>query len=144
MGKVIEKERDIMLKIAESGENGPVLMLNQNRYKQGEYPNGDLYKKWRLVNKTMIDSVDGKIIWTLPVKGQVLINGHLEPLDEMLAYWYPSHGAFLDMIKSASVDSKRNLRLVAELTQRADHPVNPLIPETSYLKGFSFEILPSW
>ena len=55
-----------------------------------------------------------------------------------------THRAFLDMIKSASVDSKRNLRLLAELTQRADHPVNPLIPETSYLKGFSFEILPSW
>ena len=68
MDKVIEKERNIMLKIAESGDDGPVLMLNQNRYKQGEYPNGDLYKKWRLVNKKMIDSVDGKIIWTLPVK----------------------------------------------------------------------------
>ena len=51
---------------------------------------------------------------------------------------------FLDMIKSASVDSKRNLRLIAEHTQRDDHPINPLIPETSYLKGFSFEILPSW
>ena len=100
MDKVIEEERDIMSEIAESADDCPVLMLNQNRYKQGEYPNGDLYKKWRLVNKTMIDSVDGKIIWTLPVKGQVLINGHLETLDEILAYWYPSHGAFLDMIKS--------------------------------------------
>ena len=65
MDKVIEKERDIMLKIAESGDDGPVLMLNQNRYKQGEYPNGDLYKKWRLVNKTMIDSVGKKIYGSL-------------------------------------------------------------------------------
>ena len=55
-----------------------------------------------------------------------------------------SDRAFLDMIKSASVDSKRSLRLVAEYNQRADHPVNPLIPETSYLKGYSFEVLPSW
>ena len=55
-----------------------------------------------------------------------------------------SNRAFLDMIRSASVDSKRNLRLIEEYTQRADHPVNPLIPETSYLKGFSFEVLPSW
>ncbi|MEO1859845.1 MAG: class I SAM-dependent methyltransferase, partial [Verrucomicrobiales bacterium] len=55
-----------------------------------------------------------------------------------------SDRAFLDMIKSASVDSKRNLRLIAEYNQRADHPVNPLIPETSYLKGYSFEVLPSW
>ena len=100
MDKVIEEERDIMSEIAESADDCPVLMLNQNRYKQGEYPNGDLYKKWRLVNKTMIDSVGGKIIWELPVKGQVLINGHLEALDEILAYWYPSHAAFLGMIKS--------------------------------------------
>ena len=55
-----------------------------------------------------------------------------------------SDRVFLDMIRSASVDSKRNLRLIEEYTQRADHPVNPLIPETSYLKGFSFEVLPSW
>jgi len=43
----------------------------------------------------MIDRVSGKIIWTLPVKGQVLINGHLEALDEILAYWYPTHLSFL-------------------------------------------------
>lgn len=55
-----------------------------------------------------------------------------------------SDHAFLDMIKSASVDAKKNLRLIEEYTQRADHPVNPLIPETSYLKGFSFEVIPSW
>ena len=48
----------------------------------------------------MIDRVSGKIIWTLPVKGQVLINGHLEALDEILAYWYPSNSSFLEMVNS--------------------------------------------
>ena len=109
MDKVIEKERDIMSNIAESGNDRPVLMINQNRYKKGEFPNGSLYKKWRTVNKEMIDSVGGKIIWTLPVKGQVLINGHLEALDEILAYWYPSHAAFLVMIKAQNV--MRTLKL---------------------------------
>ncbi|PPR63718.1 MAG: hypothetical protein CFH10_00443 [Alphaproteobacteria bacterium MarineAlpha4_Bin2] len=48
----------------------------------------------------MIDGVRGKILWTLQVQGQIMINGHLEPLDEILAYWYPSSRAFLDMISS--------------------------------------------
>ena len=117
MDKVIEKERDIMSNIAESGNDHPVLMINQNRYKKGEYPNGSLYKKWRSVNKAMIDSVGGKIIWTLPVKGQVLINGHLETLDEILAYWYPSHGAFLEMIKSP--ERIENFKIRKELIEYA-------------------------
>ena len=29
-----------------------------------------------------------------------LINGNLEPLDEILAYLYPSHKAFLSMVNS--------------------------------------------
>ena len=32
--------------------------------------------------------------------GQTLINGHLEVVDEILAYWYPSHKSFLEMVSS--------------------------------------------
>ena len=35
-----------------------------------------------------------------PCQQARLINGNLEPLDEILAYWYPSHKAFLSMINS--------------------------------------------
>ena len=91
-------------------ENGPVLMVNCNRYRIGEYPDGELYRRWRTVNQQMLDAVDGKILWTLPVQGQPLINGDLEPLDEILAYWYPSHQAFLDMATSDLKDENMEAR----------------------------------
>ena len=46
----------------------------------------------------MINEVKGKVIWTTKSRGSTLINGNLEPLDEILAYWYPSYKAFLSMI----------------------------------------------
>ena len=87
-----------MLEIARTADY-PVLMINLNRYKPGLFPDSDLYQHWREVNAEMIGNVGGKILWTLPVKGQILINGPLEPLDEILAYWYPSHQSFLDIPK---------------------------------------------
>lgn len=110
MDTIIQTERDLMEQIAQSGRDEPVLMINQNRYKKGIFPNGELYKKWRDVHKIMIDGVAGKIIWTLPIKGQILINGHLEELDEILAYWYPSHQAFLDMVKSPGREENFEIR----------------------------------
>ena len=46
----------------------------------------------------MINEVKGKVIWTLKVEAPYLINGNLEPLDEILAYWYLFYKAFLSMI----------------------------------------------
>ena len=100
MDTVIESQREEMMLKAASGDESPVLMINQNRYIGEVFPDGALYKRWRAVNKKMIDGVGGKILWALPVHGQILVNGHLEPLDEILAYWYPSSQAFLDMISS--------------------------------------------
>ena len=50
---------------------------------------------------------------------------------------------FLENIGRASVDAKKSLRLVAEHKQRADHPILITIPETSYLKGFTVEVIPT-
>lgn len=52
--------------------------------------------------------------------------------------------AFLEMVRDAAVDAKRTLRQVATYAQRPDHPINPLIPETEYLHGFAFEVVPAW
>lgn len=60
--------------------------------------------------------------------------------DGILATYSCSHhvgeGEFLDMIRDASVDAKRTLRILDRQTQRRDHPVIATIPETQYLKGF--------
>lgn len=67
--------------------------------------------------------------------------------DGIMATYCCSHHAtrelFLDNIISASVDAKKSLRMVASHGQRLDHPVLPAIPETEYLKGFVFQLMPS-
>ncbi len=49
---------------------------------------------------------------------------------------------FLSNLRDAAVDARRTLRLVESYCQRADHPILPTIPETEYLKGFCFQLLP--
>ena len=110
MDSIIEKNRKNMEIIAKSDNDYPVLMINQNRYLKGEFPNGDLYLKWRSVNKKMISEVKGEVIWSLKVEAPYLINGNLEPLDEILAFWYPSHKAFLSMINSSHRKDNFELR----------------------------------
>ena len=113
MDTILQKDRDEMEIIAKSDKDYPVLMINQNRYLKGEFPNGDLYSKWRSTNKKMISEVKGKVIWSLKVEAPHLINGNLEPLDEILAYLYPSHKAFLSMVNSPY--RKDNFELRKEL-----------------------------
>ena len=50
-----------------------------------------------------------------------------------------SEKEFFDIICDASVDAKRTLRVIDSHTQRRDHPVIATLPETHYLKGFTFE-----
>lgn len=49
---------------------------------------------------------------------------------------------FLSVINEATVDAKRTLRLLETYTQGRDHPVIATLPESSYLKGFLFEMVP--
>ena len=42
----------------------------------------------------------------------------------------------------ASVDARRTLRQITSFSQGADHPIISTIPETEYLKGFLFELVP--
>ena len=88
-----------MRKIAASDNDEPLLMLNLNRYIAGEYPNGKLYNEWRRVNKQMLDASEGKLLFVLPIRGKRLSNGVSEDLDEVIAFWYPTHQSFLNMTK---------------------------------------------
>lgn len=56
---------------------------------------------------------------------------------------HASRELFLENVVSASVDAKRTIRLVGNHSQRPDHPILPAIPETEYLKGFTFQLTPS-
>ena len=93
----ITKKRKIIEKIAEKNGSA-VLVMNQNLYTQrADFPNAILYNKWREINQQMISFVGGEILWSLSVHGQIIHYGENRPLHEILAYWYPSHQAFLNM-----------------------------------------------
>ncbi len=66
--------------------------------------------------------------------------------DGLLATFSCSHHvsdtAFSQAISDALVDARRSARRVRRFEQALDHPVLPTIPETEYLKGFLFEMMP--
>lgn len=68
--------------------------------------------------------------------------------DGILATFCCSHHVsreeFLGVICEAAVDARRTLRLVESHGQRLDHPVIPTVPETEYLKGFTFQLVAGW
>lgn len=72
---------------------------------------------------------------------KLLGNGGL--LSTFCCSHHASRELFLANLVEAAVDAKKSIRLIAEHHQRADHPVLPALPETSYLKGFTVEVIPS-
>ncbi len=66
--------------------------------------------------------------------------------DGLLATFCCSHHVsgehFREIINDATVDAKRTLRQIAYFTQGLDHPIIPTLPETEYLKGFLFDLVP--
>ncbi len=56
---------------------------------------------------------------------------------------HASRELFQENLVDASVDAKKSLRLIAEHAQRPDHPILISIPETSYLKGLTVEVIAS-
>ena len=67
--------------------------------------------------------------------------------DGILATFCCSHHAtrehFLQSVRDACVDARKTLRLLDSHTQRLDHPIIPTLPETEYLKGFTFQLAPN-
>jgi 23S rRNA G2069 N7-methylase RlmK/C1962 C5-methylase RlmI len=43
---------------------------------------------------------------------------------------------------SAAIDVRKRVKIVKFLKQSSDHPIDPFIPETYYLKGFLFLVSP--
>ena len=93
--------------IAASNNDTPVLMVNLNKYYEGEYPNGDAYNDYMKALHVLLQHVGGKILWRTPVYGQPI---GTQPLDEIIGAWYPSHRAFLALRDQGKV-SEDNFRL---------------------------------
>lgn len=104
-------EFELIQKIAESDQDGPVLMLNQNRYAPAaNYPNGQLYTDYMKALHGLLPRVGGKVLWQIPVYGQPVGE---QPLHEILAAWYPTHKAFVALTQQVGAEENFRLRALA-------------------------------
>ena len=87
--------------LADSGHDGPVLMLNLNLYTEAAgFPDGALYRDYMAVLERFLPAVGARILWR-------------QPLHEVLAAWYPSHRAFLDLPTAPGAAENYRLRQLA-------------------------------
>jgi uncharacterized protein (DUF1330 family) len=78
-----------MQEIAESDSDGPIVMLNLNRYRDRE-----AYARYGEVALRVLERVGGRILWHAEIQGTVIGEGE-ERFDDVIAVWYPSAAAFL-------------------------------------------------
>jgi hypothetical protein len=93
--RVNREEFSIIQRIAASADDGPVLMVNLNRYApKANFPNGDLYLQYVSGLGPFIEAAGGKILGRLPVFGQAVGD---QKIDEMIFAWYPLHKIFANL-----------------------------------------------
>jgi len=116
--------------IAASHRDAPVVMLNLNRYREraayaGDVPGGlpaevtgpEAYLRYGIVAAGVIARVGGSILWHTVPTGTV-IGDERDRYDEVIAVWYPSHAAFLELVNDPELQAVREHR-VAALEQAA-------------------------
>lgn len=101
--------------IAGSPEDGPVIMLNLNRYRdqaeyEGDPPGGvsadvsgrEAYGRYSAVALSILEREGGRILWYTTSPGTV-IGGDSERYDEVIAVEYPSVQAFLALAMDPAI-----------------------------------------
>ncbi len=86
--------------IAGSADDRPVLMLNMNRYTEAAaFPDGEAYTTYMSRLNHSVEAGGGRVLWDVAVADVVIGCDH-DAYDEILAVWYPSHQAFVDLPKA--------------------------------------------
>lgn len=108
-----EQQIEAIVAVAGSEADGPIVMLNLNRYREradyGEAPPDDVdadvsgreaYQRYTEVALGAVAATGGVVVWMTESPGTV-IGREDDRFDEVFAVWYPSRSAFLSL---ASVD----------------------------------------
>jgi uncharacterized protein (DUF1330 family) len=112
-----------MQAIADGPKDGPVVMLNLNRYRDPA-----AYARYGEVAQRVLERVGGRILWHAPVQGTVIGEGE-ERFDDVIAVWYPSASAFVELVSDPEIFAARDDRLsgleraALLCCQAADDPV---------------------
>jgi uncharacterized protein (DUF1330 family) len=91
--------------LAGADADGPVVMLNLNRYADREE-----YMRYGVVAAGVLERVGGKILWHTDAK-QTVIGDDSDRYDEVIAVWYPSLAAFAALATDPEVLAAREHRL---------------------------------
>jgi uncharacterized protein (DUF1330 family) len=91
--------------IADGPDDGPLVMLNLNRYRDPS-----AYARYGEVAERVLKRVGGRVLWHAPVHGTVVGEGE-ERFDDVLAVWYPSATAFLQLATDPEILEARQHRL---------------------------------
>jgi len=88
------------------GTDAPVVMLNLNKYRdQAVYEDGrdaggrsgrEVYLDYGIVAQQGLAAVGAKILWATEMAAPLIGCGH-DTYDEVLAIWYPSRAAFIEL-----------------------------------------------
>jgi hypothetical protein len=115
-------EYEAIKSIANSSNDGPVLMININKYlPNAGYPDGELYKDYMKALYLLLEQLGARILWHVPVQGQPV---GVQPADEILGAWYPSHKSFLALREQPGSDESFRCRDLC-----VDHGVVHRCPE---------------
>jgi uncharacterized protein (DUF1330 family) len=91
--------------IAGGPDDGPLVMLNLNRYRDRA-----AYARYGEVAERVLERVGGRVLWHAPVDGTVVGEGE-ERFDDVIAVWYPTAEAFLQLATDPEILAARQHRL---------------------------------
>ena len=106
---LIPTEAQITELIERAGD-GPVVMLNLNRYRDvAQYEPGhpdagaglngrDAYLRYGVVALEAVTALGGRILWQSDSR-MLAVGTHDDDFDEVVAVWYPDTGAFLRLVE---------------------------------------------
>lgn len=100
----VEPDRDQITAIvdrARADDDGPVVMLNLNRYRSRE-----AYARYGEVAAVVLGELGGRILWHAAAE-QTVVGGPDEHWDEVLAVYYPSRSAFVALASDPRIAQAR-------------------------------------
>ena len=91
--------------VAGGADDGPVVMLNLNRYRDRE-----AYLRYGVVALAVLERVGGRILWQTESQ-RTVIGDDSDRYDEVIAVWYPSMAAFASLVGDPDILEARAHRV---------------------------------
>jgi uncharacterized protein (DUF1330 family) len=105
--------------LAGTSADGPVVMLNLNRYREraqyeGKVPDGlegdvsghEAYLRYGVVAVAALARVGGAVLWQADAK-LTAVGDETDRYDEVVAVWYPSFAAFVKLVADPEILAAR-------------------------------------